>query len=295
MKKFLFGISALFAFAIIGQLLTVHAAAYPPALGGTGTSQPPSSGQVLIGNGANTYTPAFLTPGTNISITNGSGTITIAATAGGAITISPVSGASTTFSIIGDGTFFKVTNPSGNTIEVQPATTSIGIWANNGLYLIASNNLSDLTNTSTARTNLGLGSAALQNAAYFLVAGNNLSDLTNTSTARTNIGYSGVANQITISGSGAIGFATTSISQFVNDKGYLTGNQTITIIATGDATGTASGATTITHNLTITGLEGKVLPSLATGTLKYTGGAPATIGQDDCCLRAFERSHSNDP
>ncbi|MEI4878389.1 hypothetical protein Q8G53_28565, partial [Klebsiella pneumoniae] len=92
--------------------------------------------------------------------------------------------------------------------EVEPATTSIAIWANNGLYLVAANNLSDLTSTSTARTNLGLGTAALQNAPYFLVAGNNLSDLTSTSSARTNIGYSGVASQITISGTGAIGFAT---------------------------------------------------------------------------------------
>ena len=272
MKKFLWFLGAVIALGIVGQILTVTAAPYPPALGGTGTSIVPASGTIPIGNGAGTYTPSLLTPGTNVSITNASGSVTINASYSG-ITISPVGSATTTFSIIGDGTFFKVTNPSGSQIEVQPATTSIAIWANNGLYLIASNNLSDLTNTSTARTNLGLGTAALQNAPYFLVAGNNLSDLTSTSSARSNVGYSGVANQITISGAGAIGFSTTSISQFVNDVGYQTQNQTITFTASGDATGTATGRTSLLPSLTITGLQGKALPSLATGTLKYTGGA----------------------
>lgn len=52
----------------------------------------------------------------------------------------------------------------------------------------------------------------------------------------------------------------------------LTGNQNITLIATGDATGTNSGTTSITHNLTITGLQGHALPAVATGTLYYSGG-----------------------
>lgn len=49
--------------------------------GGTGLSATPTDGQLLIGTTAtNNYTLATLSQGANISITNGSGTITIAAT-----------------------------------------------------------------------------------------------------------------------------------------------------------------------------------------------------------------------
>lgn len=50
--------------------------------GGTGLSGTPALGQILIGNGTN-YTLNTLTAGANITITNGPGTITIAATGGG--------------------------------------------------------------------------------------------------------------------------------------------------------------------------------------------------------------------
>jgi hypothetical protein len=49
-------------------------------------------------------------------------------------------------------------------------------------------NLSDLANAGTARTNLGLGSAATQASSAFLQPANNLSDVTTPATARTNLG-----------------------------------------------------------------------------------------------------------
>lgn len=55
----------------------------PIANGGTNLSTTPTNGQLLIGNGTN-YTLSTLTAGSGISVTNGSGTITIANTAGGA-------------------------------------------------------------------------------------------------------------------------------------------------------------------------------------------------------------------
>jgi len=58
----------------------------PIANGGTGLTSTPSNGQIDIGNGTG-FTRATLTAGTNITITNASGSITIASTGGGSTSI----------------------------------------------------------------------------------------------------------------------------------------------------------------------------------------------------------------
>jgi hypothetical protein len=61
------------------------------------------------------------------------------------------------------------------------------------LYLSKAGNLAGLANTATARTNLGLGTAATASIASFLQPANNLSDLSNASTARANLGLTSTA------------------------------------------------------------------------------------------------------
>lgn len=60
-------------------------------------------------------------------------------------------------------------------------------------YLVPANNLSDLVSASTARTNLGLGTAATFASTAFSQTANNLSDLASASTARTNLGLGTIA------------------------------------------------------------------------------------------------------
>lgn len=69
--------------------------------GGTGTSTIPSAGSLLIGNGTNSrYDVATLTEGSNITITNADGSITIASSgAGGGVAVPNTKWASTTNAI----------------------------------------------------------------------------------------------------------------------------------------------------------------------------------------------------
>jgi hypothetical protein len=63
------------------------------------------------------------------------------------------------------------------------------------VYLKKSGNLSGLANYATARTNLGLGSAAVQNIGFFAQAANNLGDLSDVALARSNLGLTSTATQ----------------------------------------------------------------------------------------------------
>ena len=95
------------------------------AYGGTGLTAAPSNGQLLIGDGTG-YTLATLTAGSNVTITEGSGSITIAASSGS------VTG--------GDG------------IAVSGSTVSIDAKANGGLVIESTELAVDLGASSITGT-----------------------------------------------------------------------------------------------------------------------------------------------
>jgi hypothetical protein len=85
------------------SLTTAVTGTLPVANGGTNQTTY-TNGQLLIGNTTgNTLTKATLTAGTNITITNGAGSITIAATGGGVTSLNGETGAitNTNYGVIG--------------------------------------------------------------------------------------------------------------------------------------------------------------------------------------------------
>jgi hypothetical protein len=90
-----------------------------------------------------------------------------------------------------DMAFVCTSDPGGSLGSTAVTFTQFGSSVAGAL--LAANNLSDLTNTATARSNLGLGTAATHAASDFPQAANNLSDLANAGTARTNLGLGTIA------------------------------------------------------------------------------------------------------
>lgn len=140
--------------------VTLSGTALPVANGGTGQTSY-TDGQLLIGNTTgNTLTKATLTAGSGISITNGSGSITIAATNSGTVTSvtasSPLAssgGATPNISLTGTvgisngGTGQTTANAAFNALA--PSQTS-----NSGKYLTT-----DGTNASWATVSAGISQA----------------------------------------------------------------------------------------------------------------------------------------
>lgn len=126
------------------------------ARGGTGTGTAPGDGKLLIGKTDGTYAVANLTAGTNVSITNSDGGITISSSggAGGYATIAEEGSGLTqrsTFNFIGSGiTAADNSGQSRTDITLNAQLNSLADLASNGLIArTASNTVAARTITGT--------------------------------------------------------------------------------------------------------------------------------------------------
>ncbi|MGA9769047.1 MAG: hypothetical protein WBV94_08405 [Blastocatellia bacterium] len=123
MKKYLLIIGAIIFLGTAAHAATVCF----PFQGCTGTSTAPTAGQVLIGNSSSTYSPAYLTAGSNVTISTSSGAITISASGSGG------GGSSATTTINGvNGPTFSFTTSTDSNIQLSISTSTGTLTFNPG-------------------------------------------------------------------------------------------------------------------------------------------------------------------
>jgi hypothetical protein len=203
--------------------------------GGTGLATAPANGRLLIGNGTN-YTLANLTAGAGVSITNGSGAITIASTGvtvypGAGIPLSTGTSWGTSYGTTGTGTDVVLVDSPGLTgIPTAPTATP----GTNSVQI-----------ATTAFVTAAAFSAALPgqtgNAGKFITTNGTVAswayvpvggiDATGTLTANTFLSGAGTWSAIPVAGINATG--TLSANTFLSGAGTWSGIPMAGIAATG--------------------------------------------------------------
>lgn len=149
------------AVTISSAQVTTLAQPLPVGSGGLGITTTPTNGQIPIGNGTN-YTAATLSAGSGISITNASGSVTIASSGVSATT--EVTGTSATMVANND----YIANNVGLVTLTLPTTAALGseigvFYKGAGGWLVAQNAGQQIrigTSTSTSGTGGSLASSA---------------------------------------------------------------------------------------------------------------------------------------
>jgi len=147
--------------------------------GGTGVTSTPSNGQLLIGNGSG-YSLATLTAGSNISISNGAGSITISASGSTGVSSVDVSGGTTGLTTSGGPITSSGTITLGGTLNVANGGTGssslagAGIVTTTGTQTISGQkNFTSFSNTYAGTTYATTNAYFGENTSYAVIGGVN--------------------------------------------------------------------------------------------------------------------------
>lgn len=234
--------------------------AFGVSQGGTGLTSTPTNGQILIGNGTD-YTLATLTAGTNVSITNGAGTITINAseTFTGTVTSVDVSGGTTGLTFTGGPITTSGTITAGGTLAVANGGTGQASYTD-GQILIGK------TDGSLAKTTITAGSGvSVTNGDGSITIANTAPDQVVSLTGGGTTSITGTYPNFTV----------TSNDQYVGTVTSVGGTGTVNGIT---LTGTVTSSGSLTLGGTLSGVD---LSTQVTGTLPVANGGTGQTSYTD--------------
>ena len=224
----------------------------PVANGGTGQTGTPTNGQLLIGNGTN-FTRSTITAGSGITVTNGSGSITIASTSSGGDVSGPASSV--------DNGVALFSGTGGKTLKSSASQDGFiyGVRIGRGAGAVS-------TNTAVGNVALGSNTTGSNNTAFGYEAASG----TTTGVQNTAVGHIALISNVTGDLNTAVGHA--ALGNVDADGNTAIGNTTAAALTTG-TNNTAVGYQAL--GLATTGSNNSCL-----GYLAGRNGSPFNIGTE---------------